>query len=251
MQELALATEERLTWLRQRLHERGRIAVGQAAGELRVSEMTVRRDLRTLEELGWARRVRGGALPVGPAQLSDRQRRRARAKGVIATKLAGLVPDLGAVALDASSTVLRLATALPPIRSLDVITNSLGTFESLQGQPGVRAMLTGGTRDARTGSLVGPLAVASARRLATARFFMSAAAVDQALGPCEASLEEVEVKLALAEVSAEVVLAVDSSKLNSRAVAPSLGWEQISLLVTELDPSDRRLEHYRQVVQVV
>lgn len=251
MQDLALATESRLTWLRQRLNEHGQVAIHEAADLLGVSEMTVRRDLRTLEELGWARRVRGGALPVGPSQLSDRQRRRARAKGVIAGKLARLVPESGALALDASSTVMRAVAALPQVRGLDVITNSVTTFEALQDQPGLRAVLTGGTREPRTGSLVGPLAVHSARRLATERFFMSAAAVDPDLGPCEASLEEAEVKLALAEVASEVVLAADSSKLGSRSVAPSLPWDRISLLVTELAPGDSRLEPYRRLVEVL
>jgi len=251
LQELALATEGRIQWLRRRLHERGQIAVGEAAGELGVSEMTVRRDLRTLEELGWARRVRGGALALGSAHSSDRQRRRARAKGVIAGKLATLVPDTGALALDASSTVMRAVPLLPPVRSLDVITNSVTTFEALQERAGLRAMLTGGTRDPRTGSLVGPLAVSSARRLATQRFFMSAAAVDVDLGPCEASLEEAEVKISLSEVAHEVVLAADSSKLDSRTVAPSLPWDRITLLVTELDPDDRRLDRYRRVVEIL
>jgi DeoR/GlpR family transcriptional regulator of sugar metabolism len=146
---------------------------------------------------------------------------------------------------------MRAVGVLPPVRSLDVITNSVTTFEALHDQPGLRAVLTGGTREPRTGSLVGPLAVQSARRLATERFFMSAAAVDVNLGPCEASLEEAEVKLALSEVTNEVVLAADLSKLNSRAVAPSLPWDRISLLVTELDPADRRLDHYRPVVELI
>src|SRR5205085_735079 len=133
-------------------------SVGEAAEELGVSEMTVRRDLRTLEELGWARRVRGGALPIGPAQLADRQRRRARAKSAIAAKLTRLVPESGALALDASSTVMRAARVLPPVRSLDVITNSVATFAALQNKPGLRPVLTGGTSEPQTGSLVGPLA---------------------------------------------------------------------------------------------
>jgi DeoR/GlpR family transcriptional regulator of sugar metabolism len=47
-----------------------------------------------------------------------------------------------------------------------------------------------------------------------------------------------------------VILAADASKLGRRAVALGLEWEQVSLLVTELDPSDPRLEPYRALTEV-
>ena len=60
-----VAVEQRLWWLTDRLRRNGVVAIGEAAAELGVSEMTIRRDLAELEERGAARRVRGGAVPVG------------------------------------------------------------------------------------------------------------------------------------------------------------------------------------------
>lgn len=246
-----LAAEARLRHLTERLTMAGSVAIADAAVELQVSEMTIRRDLAELEERGVARRVRGGALPLGPQSFAERTQSRSRAKAQIAAKLAGLIPDTGTVAFDASSTVMRAAAALQGAQDLTVITNGLETFQALQNRPGITPMLTGGVLESRTGSLVGAVAGWTARQLVTARFITSCAALDPTIGATEAVIEEAEVKRAIAAGAAEIVLAVDASKLGRRATAVCFDWTQIDLLVTELDPTDRRLDPYRGLVALV
>ncbi len=243
--------EERLAWLRAQLNTAGKVRIATAASELNVSEMTIRRDLQELEEAGLLRRVRGGAVATGPLPFEERHRRRARAKSQIAAKLAPLVPETGAVGIDASSTMLRLASTIESARGLSVLTNSIETFQALQGKQGLTALLTGGELDPRTGSLVGPLASRPTNDLLLRRLFVSAAAVDHEIGASEACLEEAEVKRALASVAGEVVLAVDSSKLDARANAVGLGWDLITMFVTELDPEDVRLDPYRTLAKIL
>lgn len=246
-----LATEHRLEWIRLHLDKEGQVRIADAAGQLDVSEMTIRRDLQELEAQGIARRVRGGAVAVGPMAFADRHKSRSRAKSRIAAKLLELVPPSGAIGIDASSTLLRLASAVDNGRDLSVLTNGWETFHALQDKAGVTAILSGGALDARTGSLVGPIACRAAGSLLLTHLFISAAGVDPELGPSEPTLEEAEVKRALAAVAGEVVLAADSTKLGIRSVATSIEWAQIDLLVTELDPSDRRLDEYRDGVEIL
>jgi DeoR family fructose operon transcriptional repressor len=245
-----LATEERLSFLRGRLEREGRVRITDAATDLGVSDMTIRRDLQELEGMGQARRVRGGAVAVGPMVI-DRDRTRARAETRIAAKLAPMITDVGAIGMDGSSTIIRVAAAIDAARDLTVVTNGLETFHTLHGRPGVTPLLTGGRLDVRTGSLVGPMAVATASQVLLAGLLMSAAAVDPDHGPSEPCIEEAEVKRALVAVADAVVLAVDSSKLGERAVAVSVGWDHITTLVTELDPGDTRLDPYREHVAVL
>ncbi|HZM32258.1 MAG TPA: DeoR/GlpR family DNA-binding transcription regulator [Acidimicrobiales bacterium] len=247
----SLAVEERLRWLSDRLSEAGSVAIGEAAAALGVSDMTIRRDLTELEERGTARRVRGGARAVGPRTFAERRGSMARAKARIAAKLVPMVPAQGAVAFDASSTVMRLASSLGAARDLVVLTNGPETFEALQGQPAVSPLLTGGRLERRTGSLVGPLACRATAQLALQRVFASAAAVSPGSGAQEATLDEAEVKRSMAAGADHVVLAVDSSKLGRRAVAVGLDWEMVDLLVTELDPADARLDPYRDMVELL
>jgi DeoR family fructose operon transcriptional repressor len=246
-----LATEERLQWLRELLEQESRVRIALVAPRLGVSEMTVRRDLQELEAMGLARRVRGGAVAVGPTPLADRHRSQARAKARIAAKLTRLLPATGAIGMDASSTVMRLVSSMDSSRDLTVITNGPETFQMLQGKSGIAPLLTGGQLDLQTESLTGPLACRSAGQFLLTRLFASAEAVGAEQGASELSLAEAEVKRALGAVSGEVVLAVDASKLGGRSVAMSFEWEEVSLLVTELDPGDVRLDPYRDRVAIL
>ncbi len=246
-----LATEERLAWIRQQLDMEGSLRIGPAAAHLDVSDMTIRRDLKELEAMGLARRIRGGAVAVGPLPFAERHQHRAKAKGRIAAKLLPLVPESGAIAFDASSTVMRLASTLEARRDLTIVTNGPQTFQALQGKPGIAAILTGGELDSRTGSLVGPVACRAAGHIILNRLFISAAALDPDLGPSETCLEEADVKRTLEAVAGDVVLAVDATKLNTRSMAVSLEWGKISTLVTDLDPKDPQLDPYRDKTQIL
>jgi DeoR family fructose operon transcriptional repressor len=247
---VSIEAVDRLEKIEARVRTAGRVRVTELAVELAVSEMTIRRDLDLLADQGLLRRIRGGALALGPQPFAERFGRNARAKDRIAVKLLELVGDGGAIGIDASSTLQRLAGNLGEVRELTVVTNGPDTFAALQDAPGVTALLTGGQRDARTGSLVGPMATRGAREVLLRRLFISAAAIHPLHGTSEATLEEAEVKVAFAGVADEVILAVDASKLGQRAPARGLPPERVDLVVTELEPTDPRLDPYRELWRV-
>lgn len=242
---------ERLELIRRRLETSGTVRVAELATEHAVSEMTIRRDLSVLVDNGSARRIRGGAVAVGTQRFVERYGQHAKAKDRIAEKALTLVGKGGAIGLDASTTLQRLAANLGDAGDLTVLTNGPDTFQSLQSHDDVTALLTGGELDESTGNLVGPLAVRAAGQLLLRRLFLSAAAFDAELGSSEASLADADVKLAMAAAATEVVLAVDSSKLGHRAPARCIHIERISFLITELDPADDRLDPYRDHVQIL
>lgn len=242
---------ERRELLMSILGRAGVIRLDTAAEELGVSVMTVRRDLGDLEAEGLVRRVRGGAVaPILPEPFGARAASRSTAKGEIARKALALVPAQGAVAFDASTTSGALLTALDA-RDLLVCTNSVENAAAARRRPGVRSVLVGGELEETTGSFVGPIAHLAARSLSYAVFFTSASAVDAEFGPSEASLAEVEVKRCFADQADRTVLLVDASKLGLRALARGLDWAAIDLLITELSPSDARLDPYRDLVEVL
>jgi len=246
-----LASEARHRWIAERLAAAGEVTIADAAAELGVSEMTIRRDLAELEHRGAARRVRGGAQAAGPQTFAARRHSAGRAKARIASKLAAFVPATGVVAFDASSTVMRLAAELAGARGLTILTNGPDTFNALQGMPGITPLLTGGQLDMRTGSLVGPLAGRSASQLTLQAFFASAAATDPRFGSLEETLDDADAKRSIAARAERVILAVDASKLGSRAAAVGLQWDQIDTLVTDLDPTHQALEPYRSLVNII
>ncbi|GAA3848399.1 DeoR/GlpR family DNA-binding transcription regulator [Brevibacterium ammoniilyticum] len=240
----SLASEERRNWLVAELKTADSVSLVGAAKALGVSEMTVRRDLDVLESVGLARRVRGGAVTAGPMSFENRDRSHAAEKRLIAEKLLPLVPSEGVIAMDSSTTMHRLASMLTGSGRLTVVTNGLLTFEALQRRPGVVAVLTGGTADERSDSLVGPVASATLETMRFPLFFASAAAIDES-GCSEDTFEEAEVKRAFSRAASEVVVGVHSQKLGKEATASAVRTEDIATLATELDPESEQLGPYR------
>jgi DeoR family fructose operon transcriptional repressor len=239
----------RLATLRDHLITTGSIKIAEVATRLGVSPMTIRRDLVQLEAAGIARRVRGGAVAVVGPSFAERYKVHARAKAQIAAKLAKMLPSRAAIALDSSSTILHLVRHLDNL-PLTVLTNGLETYRELSRRSLDRIILTGGELHPETGSLVGPIAEKACKGLAVRRLFISAGGVDTSLGATERYLEEAQIKHALADNAAEVILAVDVSKLDATELAQAVSWDEVSVLVTELPPKSVPRE-YRDVVEVV
>ncbi|NJC21543.1 DeoR/GlpR family transcriptional regulator of sugar metabolism [Arthrobacter pigmenti] len=242
----SLAAEERRSWLLEHLRASKTITLTEAADALGVSEMTVRRDLNSLERNGTARRVRGGAVYSGPVRFHGRERSHVDEKQKVAEKLLPLVPSQGVIALDSSTTMHRLAQMISPSEDLVVVTNGLVTFQVLQDRPNVTAILTGGAADRRSDSLIGPVATACIEGMRFSQLFASAAALDQRA--CyEDTLEEAEIKRAFARSSAQVIIGVHSDKLGDNATAIAITLNGIDVLATERDPSDPDLQPYRSL----
>lgn len=256
----SFGAEGRRESLLEMLRATGGIRLELAAQKLGVSVMTIRRDLDELDAEGLLRRVRGGAVPALDARpFSERRGTRLAEKARIAEKAASLVPSSGSIALDASTTAGGLASRLDPLGSLTVATNSYENFAALsqvRGQGGgqskaISPILIGGELDERTGSFVGLIACQAAQAMLYSRFFASAYTVDASHGSSEVSLAESQVKRAFADRAREIVLLVDSSKLEQQSVALGFAWSEVALLVTELDPADAALDPYRGLVELL
>lgn len=236
--------------MRQLLQHEGSLVLAAAADRYGVSEMTIRRDLAEMEQAGLLRRVRGGAVAAGPQLFQRRQHQAAEAKRAIALKMLALVPDTGAVAMDASSTIHWLALEMPDT-DLTVMTTGIETFAALSSKTKIRTLLSGGELESSTGALVGPVAQRTLRDFVFSRTFLSPTSIDAALGAMESTADGAEVKRTMRLATRSLVVAVDVTKLDETSVARTLDLGEIDILVTELDPADSRLDAYRDHVELL
>lgn len=223
----------------------GRVVISTLMKQLDVSDMTLRRDLKRLEEQGLVVRVHGGAIPATAARFGDRLTAHRPAKTKAALKLDKFLPKQGSIYLDGSTTTLSLVDRLKPDRSLQVVTNHVETFRLLSKVPGVEPLLIGGRLDPRTDNLVGSLALRSLLAIAFDAAFFSCWAITPGHGPMELTLEDAEIKDLVASRSQSVYLAVDSSKFD---VVASGCWSpdpSRTLFATDLSPRSATLKEYR------
>ncbi|MBO1901071.1 DeoR/GlpR transcriptional regulator [Leucobacter weissii] len=244
-----LVTEHRREAMVARLTSDGSLQVSEAALEWGVHAMTVRRDFDHFVNRGIARRVRGGIIALRGDSFKHRRHLNAVAKEAIAQKLLGLVDPASVIALDASTTISVFAEHLVDLEDVTIVTNGLPAFHALRSRQGAHVFLTGGEQEVQNDSLVGPLAEAALGHFMIGTAFISTMSFAQGLGASENTLAQVSFKRALGAVSQRMVLAIDSSKLETQARFRSLELDDIDLLVTELNDSDPRLDPYRDAVE--
>lgn len=141
-------TEERRKAILAILDRDSRIEVSALATRFKVSEDTVRRDLRALASTGFFQKTYGGAVALNVASLDWKARARLQpeTKERIGVAAAKLVSPQQTVILDAGSTVLALARNLRA-RPLTVITNSLDVAAVFAGDQAVSLLVSGGQWD--------------------------------------------------------------------------------------------------------
>lgn len=205
------------------------------AGEINVSESTVRRDLDFLEESGVARRTHGGAFYTGPspkrAHFDTRQAVEWDKKRQIAAAAAKLIQEGDTVLLDGGSTTYELARALVG-KTLQVVTNSLPVANLFSGSENVDLVLVGGYMHNRTGVSLGPYANAMLGELNVQRAVLSVAGINER-GYYNSNLLLVETERAMMSAADEVVIVADSTKFGRTSLSRLCDLGEIDVLVTD------------------
>ncbi|GGT02105.1 DeoR family transcriptional regulator [Planobispora rosea] len=220
----------------------GRMAVSELAQRLGVSEMTVRRDLDTLEHQGLVRRVHGGAVAVRPREeaggFATREHWQAATKDRLGAALAALVEPGSRVLLDAGTTTVHVAGHLATRAPLTVAVLSLQAAQRLADRPGIDLLVIGGRSRPGEHSLVGPLALRTLESLTFDCFVMSIGGVHAEQGWTEFSLDDAAVKQAGLAQSARTVAVADATKLGVRAFSRVGPLDAVRTFVTDTAARD-------------
>jgi DeoR/GlpR family transcriptional regulator of sugar metabolism len=155
-----LPSAARRASIRNRFSERPGVSISELAKEFGVSEMTIRRDLTSLEGQSLIQRTHGGAMLTERMMLEfdyrDRREVNRAAKRAIAAEARLLIQPGDRLILDTGTTTLELATLLRDGDRLTVITPSLAVASELQHAAGVEVILLGGVLRRGSPDLTGP-----------------------------------------------------------------------------------------------
>jgi DeoR family glycerol-3-phosphate regulon repressor len=172
-------SEHRYQEILTRLRDNGRVSVTPLAKLLSVSEETVRRDLKELEQSGMLRRIYGGAVPPRldvERPVTERGKVNVRGKARVAEIAMPLVEDGMSVFIDSGTTTVAFARRLIG-RNVTVTTNSID-IALLLGTSVTRVNLTPGMLRGKDNALVGYETLSYARRFFYDAAFMGIAACD-------------------------------------------------------------------------
>lgn len=221
------------------VRQHGTISIGDIAKSLIVSEETIRRDAKPLEERGDVIKMHGAlALPhhVGEAPLERRMRENADAKRMIAKMAAGLVEDGDSMIIDAGTTTSVFAQELRNKRRLTVVTNSSDIARTLATVNGNTVYMAGGELMGDSGAAFGPSAIDFISKFKVKYTFISIGAMDAKLGPMDAALAEAQFANKALSCADQRILLTDSSKFGRTALVRVCAYEELSRMVSNEMP---------------
>lgn len=252
-----MLSEERLNLIRQQLTQSGKVLASDLAIEFDCSEDTIRRDLRELAKSGFCKRVYGGALahPPAPAPNSGsievRSRRQIDSKSRLAKAAVTSLATCDTIFIDASSTNLIIAEALPRDRKINVVTNAPAIALALKDHQMCTIMMIGGLFNSDKGICYGPQAVRDIENIYADVFVLGACGVDAVTGLTALDPSEAEVKRAMVSQSAKVLVASTTNKLGTVAPFRVMHTSSQIQLIVDSDVSTDLLESLRRTDMVV
>lgn len=243
--------EHRHELIRKWLAEEGTLRVGDLVQRLKVTSMTVRRDLAALEAEGVLVRTHGGAAYQAPMvrdlSFSEKDAQNARQKAAIAGEAVKLLKRGASVFIDTGTTALHFARALPKTLDLRVFTNNLRVAMDLFSREGFEVNVYGGRLAPQSPDLVGEIALTRAQEFRIDMAFFGADAIDPKRGEVYAAdLPTAHLDKTVLRQAERLVVLADSSKIGKHSIALVARLEPGMSVVTDDGISSRDLASLRK-----
>jgi DeoR/GlpR family transcriptional regulator of sugar metabolism len=230
------------------LNQNGRVSVSELSQMFKVSEVTVRADLKALASQDLIVRTHGGAVlapRVPELSLMLRRQQMVQEKKRIGAAAAEFVANGDAIFLDASSTALALARHLHKYRDLTILTHSLVVAQSMLEAPGVTVVMTGGILQRDTVSLMGTEGLEILRKYNLKSGFFGAHGLSFPEGLTDVSAGEAEVKREVVAMCRQVIALIDASKWGRVGPASFAHPQDIHIIITDEQAPARLVEQAR------
>lgn len=239
--------EERFQQILQYLQKDNKVVLSDLSRVLKVSEDTVRRDIKELSAQKLLKEVRGGALPhaPGPVDFKERENYAIRKKQVIAKKAVGLMKKGQVIILDSGTSALAVANAIPKDLNITVVTNSFPVVELLDERKDIEVFFAGGKLHRESLITTGHDTIGFFENIRADLFFLGVCSIDIELGVTGHYYDECAVKRAMIKSSREVFALSTPEKLNTAEAFSICQLVALSGIITS-SPESSVMKTYKE-----
>lgn len=240
---------ERHKYIMTKLVEDQKVITADLALDLDLSEDTIRRDLNDLDDKNLLKKVYGGAIQTveKPSDVFDIVITAEEEKRKIVSKALSLLHDGQVIIMSGGSTNLVFAKLIPSELKATIYTYSLPIAMQLSQHPNIDLIFIGGKMQKNAMVTIGMDVIQVLSKIKADICFIGASSINLKQGLTEVGYEVSIVKKAMIDSSDKVVSMFASNKLNTKMPHIVCDINQLSTIVTELDPEDSRLEEYRKL----
>ncbi|MGF1758165.1 DeoR/GlpR family DNA-binding transcription regulator [Photobacterium sagamiensis] len=225
------------------LHNQGRVEVKQLFETFSTSEVTIRADLRTLEQEHKLKRFHGGAQSLESlpnmikkseeeTKLENRYDINASAKERIATRAVQFIKEGSSVIFDSGSTTHLVAKHIAGQGNIIAITNNLPVADALADAEDVTLVICGGTYRSKTKSLHGSKAEQCMEGVSADILFIGADGIEPDKGITTFN-DGYAISGVMAQCAKTIIAVIDSTKFGRIGFNKVLDTSVIDILITD------------------
>ncbi len=246
---------DRQTKILQIVSEQQKVEVVNLSELLKVSQVTIRKDLDMLEEKGLLIREHGYARIRNTDDLNYRLAVRYDIKARIASAAAEIVANGETVLIESGSSCALLAEKLAHSKKdVTIITNSAFIANYIRDTAINKVILLGGDYQKESQVMVGPMIRTCAREFFVDKLFMGTDGFLPQAGFTCGDMMRAEAMKNMAESARHSIILTDSSKFTQQGVVLQSRFENIDMVFTDsgiTDSAREIMERYRIAVNIV
>ncbi|MFB9865387.1 DeoR/GlpR family DNA-binding transcription regulator [Rufibacter immobilis] len=228
---------ERHQLILQRLQENGKVGIQELSDLMKVTGVTIRKDLKLLEDKNLLFRTQGGASITNPytieRPINEKEFMRADEKQRIAKAALELIGQHDSIIIGSGTTVFQLARCLYPSKHLTVITPAVRVTLELCARPNVEVLQLGGVIRQNSSSVAGVYAEGILEDISCGTLFLGVDGIDPDFGFSITNLAETSLNQKMIESAQTIAVLADSSKFGRRGLGRVCHLEQVQYVVTD------------------
>ncbi len=236
---------ERHSIILELLREFGKVDVADLSSKLKVSAVTIRKDLDLLEEKKLLYRTHGGAILADPyiatRKVSEKEKLRPEVKRRIGLKAVELLSPQDALIIASGTTVQAFARCIENMK-LTVITSAMNVAMELLDKPDIEIIQLGGIIRHSSASAVSEYAIRMLDNFSCSKLFLGVDGIDPEYGLSTTHIQEACLNQAMIAAATKTIVLADSSKFGRRGFSKICNMSDIDWVITDSGISPKMLE---------
>lgn len=230
---------ERERKILEKLDQEGYVKTGELSRELACAEITLRRDLKNLDQRGLLKRIHGGAVKIGNNfvhnSVKEALYRNLYEKMRIAKIAYECIENGDTILIDDASTCIHMASMITGNveKRLKVITNSIILAEKLLDYSHVELMIIGGLVARNLGATEGSAAFSQLAKISADKAFIGVNGIDFETGITLTGYPQQKIKQRMMEVSEESYILADNSKFGQTYMSFLCAIDRPTAIITD------------------
>jgi len=215
----------------------GHVSVSDLSDALKVSAVTIRKDLKFLEEKKLLFRSHGSASHIDP-YVNDRpvnikESIQIDEKRRIALKAVSFITPEDSIIIGSGTTVLEVARAIDPFGKVTVLTAAMNITQALLGHKEVEIVQLGGVVRKSSSSVVGPYAEQMLRDFACSKLFLGVDGIDLEFGLTTTNMLEAHLNQVMMKSAQKTIVVADSSKFGRKGFGKICDFDAVDVIITD------------------